>query len=99
MSLLSAKNDPSGFVPNESPAELITSEKMDEVGEVVEVGQGRTSPVHILESVIDEMACKESWMHNPDQEVRASLVMNSEQWIGTLLQLILLIAVLSSCKS
>ena len=83
MSLLSAKNDPSGLVPYESLAELIASEKMDEVAEVVEVGQGRTSPVHILESVIDEMACKESCTHNPDQEVRASLTMISEEWIGT----------------
>ena len=79
MSLLSAKNDPSGLVPNESPAELIMSEKMDEVAEVVEVGQGRTSPVHILESVIDEMACKESCTYNPDQEVRESLAMISKQ--------------------
>ena len=83
MSLLSAKNDPSGLVPYESLAELIASEKMDEVAEVVEVGQGRTSPVHILESMIDEMACKESCTHNPDQEVRASLTMISEEWIGT----------------
>ena len=58
MSVLLAKNDPSGLVPNESSAELITSEKVDEVVEVVEVDQGRTSPVHILESVIEEMACK-----------------------------------------
>lgn len=30
------------------------------------------------------MACKESCTHNPDQEVRASIAMISEQWIGTL---------------
>ena len=85
MSLLSAKNDPSGLVPSERPAELITSEKMDELAEVVEVGQGRTSPVHILVclSVIDEIACEESCMHNTDQEVRASLAMISEQWMET----------------
>ena len=56
------------------------------MAEVVEVGQGRTSPVHILDSsVIDVMACKESCTLNPDQEVRASLAMISEQpeWIGT----------------
>ena len=83
MNLLSAKNDPSGLMPKESPAELIASEKMDEVAEVVEVGQGRTSPVNNLESVIDEMACKESCTHNPPQEVRPSLAMISEQWMGT----------------
>ena len=83
MNLLSAKNDQSGLMPKESPAELIASEKMDEVAEVVEVGQGRTRPVHNLESVIDKMACKESCMHNPHQEVRPSLAMISEQWVGT----------------
>lgn len=83
MNLLSAKNDPSGLMPKQSPAELITSQKMDEVAEVVELGQGRTSPVHILDSVIDEIACKESCTHNPDQEVRPSLAMISEQWMGS----------------
>ena len=62
---------------NESPAELITSEK------VVEVGQGSTSPVHIPESVIDEMACKEPCARNPDQEVRPPLAMISEEWMWT----------------
>ena len=81
--MLSAKNDPSGLMLDESPAELITSKKMDEVAELVEVSLGRSSLTHILESVIDEMACKESCMHNPDQEVRPSLVMISEQWMVT----------------
>lgn len=83
MNLLSAKNDRLGLMPTQSPAELITSQKMDEVAEVVELGQGKTSPVHILESVIDEIACKDSCTHNPDQEVRPSLAMISEQWMGT----------------
>ena len=64
---------------DKSPAELITSEEMDEVTEAVEVSIGRSSPAHILESVIDEMACKESCMQNTDQEVRPSLAMISEQ--------------------
>ena len=68
-------------MPNESPAELLTSKKIGEVAEVVEVGQGRSSPVHILESVMDEMAWEESCTYNPDHEVRPSLVLISEQSI------------------
>jgi len=84
MSLLSAENDPSGLMANESPAKSITSGKMDEVAEVVGiVVQGSTSPVHIPESVIDEMACKEPCTHSPDQEVRPPLAMISEQWMWT----------------
>ena len=56
--LLSAKNNPSGLMLDESPAELITSEEMDEVAEALEVSIGRSSPAHVLESVIDDMACK-----------------------------------------
>ena len=67
----------------QSPAELITCEEMDEATEAVEVSIGRSTPAHILESVIDEMACKESCMQNTDQEVRPSLAMISEQWMVT----------------
>ena len=58
---------------------MLTSEKIGEVAEVVEVGQGRSSPVHILESVMDEMAWEESCTHNPYHEVRPTLVLISEQ--------------------
>ena len=84
MSLLLAKNDPSGLMANESPAKLITSGKMDEVAKVVEVVvQGSTSPVHIPEGVIDEMTYKEHCTYNLDQEVRPPLAMISEQWMWT----------------
>ena len=61
---------------------MFALEKIGEVAEAFEVGQGRSSPVHIPESVMEEMAWEESCMHNPDQEVRPILCLDLQTICG-----------------